>query len=320
MNVSSISNFALSTWSAATKGQVGVGLPVHLTVEPTNICNLRCPVCETGAKILERPVGTMTFDSFKKILDAVGPQVNTLLLYYMGEPFLNKELPQMMSYTVKKGIYVSVCTNGEFVNAEETIDSEVSEVSFQIGGLSQATHGVYRVNGDFSRTINNLRSLLDEKRRRGAKTKVIVGFIVMKHNERELPGLSELKRLGVDSVQVIAPCVRTVAQGREFLPTDDKYWYYNRALFGKGVLRPRVVPHNRCWWIYYSTVVTWDGDVLPCCRDARGTHSMGNVLTDKFKDIWNGRGYREFRAAIATKQADMQLCKLCSGYGFPRLY
>lgn len=320
MNFKSVYNFGLSTLSAVTKSQRGLGLPVHLTVEPTTFCNLKCPVCETGAGILERSKGTLTLDNFKRIIDAVGPQVNTLFLYYMGETYLNKDAPQMISYAVDKGIYVSVCTNGEYVDAAELIGSQCSEVNFQIGGLTQETHEKYRVGGELGLTMCRIREAVKEKKRRNSKVKINVGFIVMKHNEHELGKLQQLRNLGVDNVQVIAPCVRTIEQGEEFLPSDYGLWYYDKYAFSKGLLRPKVVPHNRCFWIYYSTVITWDGNVLPCCRDAQGQNIMGNVFNRSFVEIWNGERYRTFRRQIAESQHAVTICRLCSGFGVPRLY
>ena len=320
MKIRSVYNFGLSTISAVGKCQKNLGLPVHLSVEPTTFCNLRCPVCETGAGILERSKGTMSLGNFKKVLDAVGPQVNTLFFYYMGEPFLNKDTLQMMSEAVDRGVYVSVCTNGEHVDATELIASRVSEVSFQIGGLTQETHSKYRVGGELGLTMYNIREAVKEKKRRNSKVRIVIGFIVMKHNEHELGKMQQLHNLGVDDVQVISPCVRTMEQGRRFLPTSDKYWYYDRQAFRHGLLVPKVIPHNRCWWIYYSTVVTWDGNVVPCCRDAQGHHIMGNVFEQPFKEIWNGEKYRKFRRQISEIQSGIKLCRLCSGFGVPRLY
>jgi len=31
--------------------------PVHITIEPTNVCNLLCPICETGKGVMTRPKG-----------------------------------------------------------------------------------------------------------------------------------------------------------------------------------------------------------------------------------------------------------------------
>ena len=40
---------------------------MNITVEPTNFCNLFCPICETGAGILGREADHMTFEQFKTI-------------------------------------------------------------------------------------------------------------------------------------------------------------------------------------------------------------------------------------------------------------
>lgn len=262
----------------------------------------------------------MTPESFRQILHSLGEQVNTLLLYYMGEPFLCKGVYQMISHAAQKGLYVSVCTNGELLDPHALIESGVSEVSFQIGGLSQLTHEQYRVGGNLNKTLENLAETVRIKRQRQARTRIIVGFIVMKHNEHEIAEVAKLGgELGV-TVQAISPCVRNIEQGDQYLPESDRYWYYDRESFKQGVLRPRKKPHNRCWWIYYSTVITWDGFVVPCCRDAQADYVMGNVLEQDFKEIWNGEPYKNFRRKIREQQDQVGLCRLCSGYGIARLY
>lgn len=320
MNTRQIMHWGLSSLSAGVSAERNMGLPVHLTVEPTNVCNLRCPVCETGAGILNRPRGHMSLDTFKRVLDSAGEQVNTLLLYYMGEPFLNRDAYAMIQYATQKGIYVATCTNGEVIDMDGLVESGLSEISFQISGLTQETHEQYRVGGNLSETLSNLFEVAELKARGQLSTKITVGFIVMKHNEHEIRQVNKLKELGADEVMLITPCVRTVEQGKTFLPADDKYWYYNRDAFTEGVLVPRKVPHNRCWWIYYSTVVLWDGSVVPCCRDAQGEHIMGNLLEQSLSEIWNNERYRRFRRVIRERQSQLPLCRLCSGYGIARLY
>jgi radical SAM protein with 4Fe4S-binding SPASM domain len=262
----------------------------------------------------------MSLDTFKKVLDSVGEQVNTILFYYMGEPFLNKDSYAMIRHATRKGIYVSACTNGEILDTDKLADCGLSEISFQIGGLAQETHEQYRIGGNLGKTLSNLYEVVELKVKKQINMKIQVGFIVMKHNEHEVGEVTRLRKLGVDEVLIISPCVRTVEQGRTFLPTEDKYWYYDRSYFEKGVLVPKKVPHNRCWWIYYSTVVLWDGRVVPCCRDACGEHVMGNLLEQSMEEIWNGEAYRRFRRTVSRLQIRMPLCRLCSGYGIARLY
>ncbi|RMF64216.1 MAG: radical SAM protein, partial [Calditrichaeota bacterium] len=76
--------------SALLKRRIVWGRPFILTVEPTNLCNLRCPLCVTGNGKLTRNAGQMDFDLFRRIIDDVGEFLFYLLLYHQGEPFLNK--------------------------------------------------------------------------------------------------------------------------------------------------------------------------------------------------------------------------------------
>ncbi|MCG8554499.1 MAG: aldehyde ferredoxin oxidoreductase, partial [Proteobacteria bacterium] len=77
--------------SWATKRSIVWGQPAILTIEPTNVCNLECPLCVTGNGKMERRRGLMNFDTFRKTLDKIGDHLVYLLLYHQGEPFLNRE-------------------------------------------------------------------------------------------------------------------------------------------------------------------------------------------------------------------------------------
>lgn len=296
-------------------------LPVHVTIEPTNACDMGCPVCETGAGTIERRTGRATLEDFQKIVDQIAPHTNTLFFYFMGEPFLYKDAYAMIRYAKDKGIYVDTCTNGHFVDAPKLIWSGLDEISFQIGGITQKTHEVYRVGGNLERTLGNLQAVLVERERQGVKhPRVKVGFIVMKHNEHEVEGFRKLtEKLGVDEATVIDPCVRDMDQAKQFLPRDERYWFYDKEAFARGVLRPKLIPNNECLWIWHSALITWNGDVVPCCRDAHGHHVMGNVLREPLKAIWNGEKYRAFRRKILTQQRGIDICSLCSSYGRPEL-
>jgi radical SAM protein with 4Fe4S-binding SPASM domain len=298
-------------------------LPVHISIEPTAHCDMGCPVCETGAEILGRPQGTMSFEAFTRIVDAIHPHAHTIFLYFMGEPFLNKRIYDMIRYAKDRGIYVSLCTNGHFVDPERTVAAGLDEISFQLGGLDQPTHEVYRVRGRLQRQLDNLQALVAEKKRRGSRAPwVQAGFIVMRHNESQVDEFLRVARdeWGVDEAAIIPPCVRTVEQGRQFLTADDRYWFYDRRAFEEhGVLKPKQVMDNRCWWIWHSAMITWNGDVVPCCRDAKGTNVLGNVLEEDFASIWNGPRYRAFRRRILTAQREVAICSLCSSYPVPDL-
>jgi len=296
-------------------------LPVHITIEPTNLCDQKCPVCETGAGILNRPRGMMSLENFKKIIDKIYPHTNTIMFYFMGEPFLNKDAYEMIKYAKSKDIFITCCTNGNFVDGKKLIDSEIDEVSFQIGGATQETHQIYRVNGSLEKILTNIKLAVKRKKETKAKTEIVLGFIIMRHNEYQIADFWELvKELEVDRGEVISPCVRDFEQGKIFLTKDKKYWLYDKNAFEKeGILKPKDPLKNSCWWIWHSLVITWDGNIVPCCRDPKAQYIMGNILKEDLKDIWNNKKYRVFRRQILTNQKQVPICELCTGFGLPYL-
>jgi radical SAM protein with 4Fe4S-binding SPASM domain len=315
-------DYCLGLISAIIRSKKVLGFPVHITIEPINQCNLHCPICETGSGMLKRSKGRMSFNNFKLIIDKIKVHTNSIFFYYMGEPFLNDDAYKMIRYAKDNGLYVTSCTNGHFIDTVKLIDSGIDEISFQIGGVRQESHENYRVGSDLGGIIKNIEQLVKQ---RGISNKfypkIILGLIVMKQNESEIEKFYELAgTLGVDEARLLQPCVRTWEQGRQFLPKDEKFWDYDREAFDKGILRPRKNLENRCNWIYISTVILNNGDIVPCCRDVEGNFTMGNIFKDDLKTIWNGEKYRGFRKMIAFNKSDVSICKSCSGFKTPGLY
>lgn len=305
-----------STAALAASSTFVPGRPMNVTIEPTNACNLGCPVCETGAGILGRTTGHMSYEQFTSIIDKIAPHTNTLMFYFMGEPFLNKRAYDMIRYAKDAGIrFIDTCTNGDFVDPAKIVASGLDRVSFQIGGMTQETHEVYRVGGKLSRVLEKMQETVRLRNESGSRLRIEAGFILMKHNEHEVERFQHaMREMGVDRAVIVDPCVRTVEQGKQFLPTDKAHWIYDEQAFDRGELKPKVLPDNVCPWIYYSIAVHVNGNVVPCCRDPLGVEVMGNLFTESLESIWNGERYRNFRARVMKDQGAVGICKLCSAY------
>ncbi len=315
-------DYCSGLFSALIKSKRVLGLPVHITIEPTNICNLRCPICETGSGTLNRPKGEMQFGNFESIIDKIKDCANSIFFYYMGEPFLNKDCYKMIKYAKRKGLYITSCTNGNYTDAAQLLDSGIDEIIFEIGGIIQQTHEKYRFGSNLQVILENVKKLIQQKKSlKRAYPKVILGLIVMKQNESEISKFYELARiLGVDEARLQKPCVRTWEQAKQFLPNNEKYWDYDKDAFSKGKLKPKKNSGNRCNWIYISMAILNNGDVVPCCRDVHGDFVMGNILRDDLRAIWNGKKYRNFRKRVASDKNGISICKLCSSFEIPGLY
>ena len=316
--------YSLIKNSLKHKARIASGLefPTHVTIEPTTRCNLRCPICETGNGSLERELQFIDYNLYCKLVDeCMENGVNTILLYFMGESFLHPKIYEMINYASQRGIFIDICTNGDIVDPAKLVKSGIGQISVQIGGMTQETHGTYRRKSNLDRVLANVEKI--NQLQLTAKTKTIfeLGFIVMKHNEHEVKKFVDyVNSLESFSGNIIDPCVRSVEEGLEFLPTDKKYWFYDIEEFKKGILRPAVTKtNNSCSWIWNSMVVMANGDIVPCCRDPRGSIILGNAVDTTLEEIWNGEKSVAFRNSILNNQSEIDICKLCAGYGYPQL-
>ena len=74
--------------SALTRRPFVWGLPPIVMIEPTNICNLKCPMCPaiSGKRILAK--GKLKIENYKKLLDEIGVYIFQVQLWNQGEPFV----------------------------------------------------------------------------------------------------------------------------------------------------------------------------------------------------------------------------------------
>ncbi len=301
--------------------KTAVGYPSILMVEPTNLCNLKCPLCPTGNGSLTAPRGFMAFEDFKKIIDETGKYLLNLTLWNYGEPFLNKDIYKMIKYAREKNIFVRISTNGHFFQKEENIqsllESDLDYLIVSLDGASQETFSKYRKNGNFEKVIENIHKISEERKRQNRKSPHIeIQFIIMKHNEHEVQKMKELaKTLNVDRVKLktvniemdLSKDVKETM--KEYLPKSENLSRYKK----NGNTLKRKGMKQSCKRLWLSSVINWDGSVVPCCYDPNRRHELGNCLELGFKVVWNNQKYANFRTAIMQNKAAIEMCRNCTG-------
>lgn len=295
-----------------------LGMPLTLMLEPTNYCNLKCPLCPTGAGLLGRKKDSMRFNDFKKIVDELGGNIIHLRLWNWGEPLLNKDLYKMIKYAKKYKIFVNTSTNSFFLNkdnAKKLVESGLDELIISLDGASEETYSKYRKKGSFSRVVDAMKLLIAEKERRKIKTPTIkLQFIIMRHNEHEIKKAKGLaKELGVDILFFKTVGVMDIAVKediKKYLPLNPKY---SRYLVEQDKIKSKARVRNFCDYLWDETTINVDGSVVPCCRDARNDYIFGNIFKERFGNIWNNKKYVEFRRQVLRDKHKIVLCRDCQG-------
>ncbi len=301
--------------SKTLKKPIVWGKPVALSIEPTTACNLGCPECPSGLKQFTRDTGNLKADLNQKIIDEASKHAIYVNFYFQGEPFINPKFLDMVSHAHSRNMFTSTSTNAHFLNdavAKKTVESGLDRLIVSIDGITQEVYEQYRIHGDLSKVIEGTKNILKWKKElKSATPHVIFQFLVVKPNEHQIEGVTQLaKELGVDEVRFKTAQVYDYKHGNSLIPTIEKYSRYKLNSDGTYSLKNKLV--NQCWRMWHSCVVTWDGLVVPCCFDKDATHRLGNLQEATLKDVWTNQSYNNFRRAILKSRSEIDICKNCS--------
>ncbi|MEP1034238.1 SPASM domain-containing protein [Ekhidna sp.] len=291
------------------------GLPISMAIEPTTACNLRCPECPSGLRSFTRPTGKLDTELFHKIMSDVSDHLLYLTFYFQGEPYLNPQFLDMVKIASNHKVYTTTSTNAHFlddINAQKTVESGLDRLIISIDGASQETYESYRKEGDLTKVLEGTKNILKWRKALKSKSpKIVWQFLVVKPNEHEIPKIKRLaKEYGVDKVAFKTAQIYDYKNGSDLIPTIDKYSRYKLTEGGTYSIKNKL--ENKCWKMWQSCVITWDGQVIPCCFDKDATHSMGNVATKSFEKIWHSKPYQNFRKSLLTSRSEIEICKNCT--------
>jgi radical SAM protein with 4Fe4S-binding SPASM domain len=300
--------------SKTIKKPIQWGMPLSMEIEPTTSCNLRCPQCPSGLREFTRDTGMLDLELYKKIIDELHPELVWLILYFQGEPFLNKSFLEFVKYAASKNLYTATSSNAHYFTdemAKATVESGLDRLIISIDGTNQETYSKYRKGGQLSKVIEGTENLLKWKKELGVQTPHIIWqFIAFKHNEHQIPEIKKLaKEIGVDELGIKTAQIYDYQTSNEFIPENEDLSRYSKTETGYQIKNKLL---NQCWRMWRGSVITWDGLVVPCCFDKDATHRFGNISKQSFKSVWSGEQYNNFRKAILKSRKEIDICTNCT--------
>jgi radical SAM protein with 4Fe4S-binding SPASM domain len=298
-----------------TRKPIQWGSPMTISFEPTTACNLRCPECPSGLRAFTRPTGNLKENFFRDTIDEMYRDLMYLIFYFQGEPYINPKFLDMVNYAHKKGIYTITSTNGHFLNdenAKKTIESGLDRLIISVDGTTQDTYESYRKEGNLENVLQGAKNIIRwKKEMKSATPHVIFQFLVVKPNEHQIPEIYKLaEEIGIDEVKLKTAQIYDYENGNELIPTIDKYSRYSPQSDGTYRVKNKLL--NHCWKLWHACVITWDGLVVPCCFDKDATHRLGDLKHIKFKEIWHGAQYQNFRKRLLKGRDQIDICTNCT--------
>lgn len=302
------------------------GYPYRLRVEISNICNLKCTFSKESFstcsqwEINKTPV-LMPFDFYKKIIDETGAYLTHAELYNYGEPFINPDAVKMIRYLKKVNpeVIIEIHTNGHYFDTQEkrmdVISSGLDILSFSVDGITQEVYEKYRIGGSLDMVTEAIRGMCDLKKIMNKKEpKVIFQFILFEHNFHEAPKVERFaKDLGVDEVVLktdifnLRPELK-ISQADIYNSIVGLQSKDSRDSFYK---KDEAAGRSFCDFPWAYPTILADGRVVICCRDRYYESIVGTVGDKTLVQVWNGKGYQEFRKKFLEDKIKPSPCCLC---------
>ena len=315
LNVHRVLNYLkiyMGLWISRLTGHARVfGKPFAVSAEVASVCNLRCPECMVGQGKTTRTRKHMSPARFGEIMAHHRRHGFYANLYFQGEPFLNPELPLLISEASRLGYYTSVSTNGHFLTDDrcrEIIAAGLDRLIVSLDGLDQDTYAFYRVGGLWQKVVDGIASMAGIRKEAGKRNPlIVVQFLVNRKNEGQIPALVAFaRRQGADVAELKSMQVYESAGAEKFLPSDQRYnRYKNKDKNGAHKTKPKKRP---CFRLWSHAVYTADGLLVPCCFDKVPEHPMGNI---KGGDPWSSPSMNAFREKVMNQREEINICSNC---------
>lgn len=294
------------------------GFPFFVQIEPTNFCNLKCPVCPAGGFGFKRHRRHMKLDEFKSIIDDMEEYLLFIVLWDWGEPLMNPDLPEMIRYAADRDIKTVVSTNCNCNSFHDTgymerlLRSGLTTLILAIDSIHQDQYEAYRKKGDLNKALEGIKKAVAMKKQRGGGPMMVMRMVVMRQNEQEIRQMRRLaRRMGVDrfSVKTMNPLYVSESSEGEVVPRQPTY---QRFEYKKGTYE-RIKNDFHCNVINRQCTINSNGDVKPCCWWYDNDYPTPNCFRDGgLKKIWNSPAYNGLRAQIASDKDVIHYCRRCA--------
>jgi len=294
-----------------------------LQLEVTTLCNEKCIHCYIPSETKEDGV-MMPLSQVKAIIDSFVRMSGLRIILSGGEPFLHKDIIEILTYCREKDLMIFIHSNVSLLNAETLKfikELNVFNIQVSLYSMDEAVHdNITGVKGSWIKTKNNIEALVADN------VPLIISCPVLRQNYR---GYKELFKYAqglnvfcyVDYVLLAQNnlctnnlCTRiTLEQTGELLDdiidTNPAYSAKINAVASEAALETTEFAQrfSKCEILRNNICVSVNGDVYPC----PGWQAMvvGNIREQSLQEIWlNAPKVIELRN---FNKDDLKKCRVC---------
>ncbi len=303
--------------------------PIYMELSPAGSCNHRCTYC--GLDFMEYRPKFLETELLKKRLTEFGQLgVKSIMYAGEGEPFLHKDIGDIICHTKHSGMDVAVTTNGTLMKSEliDRILGVTEWIKVSVNGATKETYTKIHQcrEEDFDRLMANLAYAVELRRKKSYRCTLGLQLLLLPENAHETLALAQLaKEMGLDYL-VVKPYSQH-PQSKTHTYNGIRYSEYE--YLGKDlqvlnsdhfqvIFRIHTMKkwdegekrYQRCLGLPFWSYIDADGNVWGCSvylGDDRFLY--GNIYKQSFKEIWEGEK-RKKSLKWVEESLDVSTCRV----------
>ncbi len=176
------------------KKPLSIYAPFLVVWDFTHNCNLSCKHCYSNSGATRET--ELTTKEALEVVDQLADAGVVALAFSGGEPLTRKDFFEVASYAAKRGLYISVATNGTLLtkeNVRKLKEAKINYVEVSIDGATAETHDSFRgVPSAFDKAVAGLKTCVE------ADLCACIATTATKSNIDEMPEILDLaEEIGV---------------------------------------------------------------------------------------------------------------------------
>lgn len=298
-------NLINSNFERLTRKTILSSKPYLFNSELTNHCFLNCIFCPTGKSNM-RQNGYANPQLYENVFNGLYKYLYLATFHGWGEPLMHKNFDNIINLARSRNICSVLNTNGMLLRreiSEKIINCKLDVLYVSINGVDEESYLKYHHGGSFKIIMENLKNLIDLKKKYKSETPYIEWqFVIFKHNEHQVDKAKKIaKEIEVDSIVFLPSYTEDV----NFEPSNPKF------------ILPRNCPirkKSQCKHLWSTITTHWNGKVVQCCYDYDEKTSYGDIEKESVLQIWNNSCFQNSRQVIKSgysRNYNNLTCNLC---------
>lgn len=293
---------------------IPLSTPFLLYVDPSSACNFRCRFCPTGHKDVINGAGyrrgQLDLKIFEKLifdLSEFDRPLKVMRMNKIGEPLLNKQLPEMIALAKRSGLvdYIDLATNASLFTEtllSKLVSAGLDRINISLEGMDADQYKrTALIDFDFERLVAMVRWLYAHRGNCEVTVKIPSSCIDVHQHQTFFDTFGEYcDRIFIEDLSPIWP--NFDVEEHAGVTFNEEVGQYHQELKSKDI----------CSYIFYSMVLNSDGTISACCPDWGQSLVIGDLATQTLQEIWKSEALFELRKQhLQRKRCENSICSAC---------